>query len=394
MTTALFLAGYLGLALLLGRMARRSCLANARVRDPILETSSGDPVVPRMVIVSASMAAGHDGAAAELARRAVAAGYQVDRIDYLDLLPCGTGSILRAAYRAQLKVAPATWGWLLSLAGRRTGSAWAARVPARLASRRLIQSLTPEPTVVVSTYPLASQALSHLRAEGQLSCRAVTFLTDMSVHPLWVAPNIDGHLALHEVPGAQARLLGARDVEVVGPAVRPEFAPGTPQERRVARNIWGLPTDTILALVVAGSWGVGDVSRTVEDLLETRMVTPVVVCGTNTSLFRALGRLPGVVPLGWVEDMPSLMRASDVVVQNSGGLTSLEARQSGLPVITYRCLPGHGLSNAAALEQAGWAPWARSPSELGSLLAHTLTTSAAVSRECRDPAQVLAGASS
>lgn len=348
---------------------RRFVFTRTQSPVPVASVRADGPRTPRMVIVSASMAAGHDGAAAELARRAGTLGYDVDRVDFLDLLPWGTGAMIRAAYRIQLMVAPATWGWLLPLLGRREGHDWAARVPSRLARRRLREALDPEPCLVVSTYPLASQALSDLRLQGLLTSPAVTFLTDMSVHPLWVAPGIDSHLALHEVPAAQARLLGARDVHVAGPAVRPAFAPATVESRQEARDTWGLPTKARLALVVGGSWGVGDVSRTVDDLLETGVVTPVVVCGSNASLYRSVMRLPGAVALGWVEDMPSLMRACDLVVQNSGGLTSLEARQAGLPVITYRCLPGHGLTNAAALESAGWAGWARDPATLVSLLA-------------------------
>jgi len=70
------------------------------------------------------------------------------------------------------------------------------------------------------------------------------------------------------------------------------------------------------------------------------------------------------------------MHAVDVVVQNAGGMTVQEAAASGLPVISYRCIPGHGLTNAAALHQADVARWARTGSELATLL--TL--------DCRDAA--------
>ncbi|MCW2791964.1 MAG: GtrA family protein, partial [Nocardioides sp.] len=128
----------------------------------------------RVVIVSASMAAGHDGAAAELARRAAALGCRVHRIDLLDLLPLGTGWLLRTSYRLQLRVAPRTWGWLLPLLGRAgRARSWSARVPSWLVRRRLLLALDPAPGMVVSTYPLASQALSDLRSRGLLACPAV-----------------------------------------------------------------------------------------------------------------------------------------------------------------------------------------------------------------------------
>ena len=61
-----------------------------------------------------------------------------------------------------------------------------------------------------------------------------------------------------------------------------------------------------------------------------------------------------------------------MVVQNAGGLTSLEAMASGVPVLSYRCLPGHGITNAAALDEAGLAVWIREESRLAPVLAATL----------------------
>ena len=78
-----------------------------------------------------------------------------------------------------------------------------------------------------------------------------------------------------------------------------------------------------------------------------------------------------MVSRGWVSDMAALMAASDVEVQNAGGLSSLEARQSGLPVVTYRSLPGHGTTNNSGLDEAGWASCARGLVP-GPLAAHEL----------------------
>ncbi len=319
---------------------------------------------PSVLIVSASIGAGHDGAAAEISRQATAAGCSVERVDFLDLFPLGIGHLMRTSYRLQLKAAPATWGWLLSRLVSGAGHRWAARLASRLTRKRLLAVSQDRPDLTISTYPLASQALSALRLGGELRTPVVTFLTDMSVHPLWVAPGVDTHLALHDIAGAAARELGARDVRVVGPAVSPRFTPVTPASRQAARERFQLPSDRALCLVAAGSWGVGDIASTVTALLDGGMVTPVVVCGRNMSLLRHFRAMPGVTAFGWVDDMPGLMHACDLVVQNAGGLTSLEARRCGLPVLTYRSLPGHGLTNSRALESAGWARWARDPEEL------------------------------
>jgi processive 1,2-diacylglycerol beta-glucosyltransferase len=62
---------------------------------------------------------------------------------------------------------------------------------------------------------------------------------------------------------------------------------------------------------------------------------------------------------GWTDDMPALMAAADVLVENAGGLTCMEAFAAGLPVLTYRPIAGHGRGNAAEMEAAGVAAWAQ-----------------------------------
>jgi UDP-N-acetylglucosamine:LPS N-acetylglucosamine transferase len=46
----------------------------------------------------------------------------------------------------------------------------------------------------------------------------------------------------------------------------------------------------------------------------------------------------------------------------------MEALACHIPLIAYRPLPGHGVANAAAFQQAGLAPWARCVEELSDLL--------------------------
>ena len=136
---------------------------------------------------------------------------------------------------------------------------FALRVLIRCTQRRTLRAIAPDSAVVVSTYPGASQVLGSLRRRGRLDVPAITYLTDFSVHPLWVAPGIDAHLAAHAIPAAQARVRGAAGVMVTGPMAGPRFAPAAAAERSAARLRFGLPDGVVLALLVAGSWGVGAV---------------------------------------------------------------------------------------------------------------------------------------
>ena len=321
-----------------------------------------------VAILSAGVGAGHDGAAEELARRLASAGIAVDRLDLLDLLPAGLGRAVQEGYHRMLVRAP--WAYQRIYAGteRAGGGGPVARAVLRTAEKRVLRALRPGIGAVVSTYPGASRVLGNLRRDGRMKVPAITYLTDFSVHPLWVAEGVDLHLAAHAVPAAQARAAGARAVRVCGPVAHPRFRPRTESERSRARVGFGLPADVPLALLVAGSWGVGPIRRVAAEVRECGAAVPVVVCGRNAALTERL-RGDGIEHVfGWVDDMPALMHAADVLVQNAGGLTSLEAFAAGLPVASYRCIPGHGLANAAALEEAGAAVWIRRPDDLPTVL--------------------------
>ena len=327
------------------------------------------PPGTRVVVLSASVGGGHDGAADELARRLRAAGLTAERYDYLDLLPTAVRRLLREGYRRQLDVAPATFEWIFDTLHRHRLLANVSASGAALAGPAMLRVIGNDCALVVSTYPAASHTLGWLRRTGRLSTPAVTYLTDLSAHRLWVAGGIDIHFALHEITAGQAEASGAAGVRVVAPAVAPGFRPDPdPVARAAARQRFGLPATGRLALLATGSWGTGEVEQSAADVIGTGLATPVVACGRNDSLRERLVRGGLGIALGWVEDMPALLRACDVVVQNAGGLSSLEALASGLPVITHRPVPGHGLTNAAALDAAGLAVWVRRPELLAPVL--------------------------
>jgi processive 1,2-diacylglycerol beta-glucosyltransferase len=325
-------------------------------------------------IVSGSFGAGHDAAAAAIADQLAAAGLQTRTWDVVDLMPGRLGRAMRSGYLRQVQSAPATWSWLLHVLERHEGLADGVRDALRTIEGGLLSVAEERPDAWVSTHPFASQALGHLRSSGRLTAPVTTYLTDMSVHRLWVHPGVDDHLAIHDIPARQALTLGARSASVVQPAVSAAFAAvgRDPWRRPQARQALGLPPLERLALITGGSCGIGRLMESARDVAATRVVTPVVLCGTNSRLLARVRRRAGMVGVGWVDDMPALLSAVDVVVQNAGGITSLETAAAGVPMISYRCIAGHGATNAAALEAAGVAAWVRRRDDLGLALLASL----------------------
>jgi processive 1,2-diacylglycerol beta-glucosyltransferase len=332
----------------------------------------------RALIVSASVGAGHDGAAAELAARLEAGGWQVTRQDFLDAVPLRIGVALRDGYEAELRHAPYLyeltykfWYWLPFLAPL------LARVVALATRRRVMRWIDHSGAdVVVSTYPLSTQVLGRLRLyersrwrrERALRIPTVNFVTDFGVHPLWVHRGIDLNLAVHPSAADAAARRSGRPSVAAGPLVAERFAHGR-RRRAETRASLGLGPSDIAVLVTAGSWAVGSVRSTFDALTRQGNFVPVVVCGRDDALRAELERVASqeghrAVIMGWTEHMPELMGACDALVENAGGLTSLEAMRAGLPVVSYQPIAGHGRANTRAMAAAGVSHLARDTDEL------------------------------
>ncbi len=311
-----------------------------------------------VLIVSASMGAGHDGAARELKRRLEDEGHIATTRDFLNAVPARGGRLVRASYEWQLKVVPwsyeATYRSLLAVP---VTTVPLASIIGMLTSWRLRRWVAAtKADVVVSTYPLASLALGRMRKQGRLGVPVVTFITDFAVHPLWTHPGVDLHLGVHPQVAATAMARTGTRAAAPGPLVPQGFISAR-VGRQAARERLGLPDDEQIVLLVAGSWGVGDIEQTFDDVAGAGRYVPLAVCGHNERLRRRLAAKDVGIVFGWTDEMPVLMAAADALVENAGGLTCMEAFASGLPVVTYRPIAGHGRGNAEDMARAGVATY-------------------------------------
>lgn len=337
------------------RTATTMTAHDVSTQDPSAQGPFGRSGVRHVLLVSASIGAGHDQAAAELERRLRAVGCRTTSIDVLEL-GNGEGVRMRRVYAWLLRHAPAVYGWAMRFWAR-----WPAPLEHLVAARsrsveddleRLAVELHPD--LVVSLYNLASQCLGRLRVAGRLEVPVVTYVTDPGAHPYWIHPGVDRHLALLSATAEDLRAYGAPGVEVAGPLVRPGLR--HPIDRDAARRRLGLPSGPIV-LLTSGSWAGGRMLRTVDRLLGSTAVVPVVLCGRNRELQRDVAGRSRAVAVGWMNDITDVLAAADVVVNNAGGLTCLEAMVAGRPVVLFEVLAGHGRFNAETLQRCGAVTW-------------------------------------
>ncbi|NTW02445.1 MAG: glycosyltransferase, partial [Oscillochloris sp.] len=210
-------------------------------------------------------------------------------------------------------------------------------VTARRNIKRLL--LETRPRVVVVTHPLVHRFVCAARRIYRLPCRVVTVVTDLvSLHASWTYPGVD--LAL--VPTDEAyRLMykrGMRPTKLqrTGFPVHPKFADYA-GNNVTARTELGLDNDRFTILLTAGGVGsgrLGDLVRAMEQAYPDRQL--LVVTGKNRALrddLLSAGRPPTSHIYGFVENMETLMAASDIVVTKAGPGTLMEALVMRKPVI-------------------------------------------------------------
>ena len=163
----------------------------------------------------------------------------------------------------------------------------------------------------------------------------------------------------------------AARIQPVGLPVREPFLHVL--DKAQARERCGIPADAKHLLVMCGSMGCGPLEKMTEILSERlppdTMAT--VICGTNKKLYRTLCRRFGdhgrVRILGYVQNVPELMDASELYLTKPGGISVTEATVKGLPMVLVNAVAGCEEHNLRYCLERGMAVTAEAPHELAEL---------------------------
>jgi UDP-N-acetylglucosamine:LPS N-acetylglucosamine transferase len=258
----------------------------------------------------------------------------------------------------------------------------AGRLGELLAGRQVLRALEERRAdVVVSTYPGSTEVLGRLRRRGRLSVPVVAAITDLAALRFWAHPGADLHLVTQSESIPEVRAIAGPLAEVVH--VRglddPRFA--DLPSRQEARSALDLPREGPVVVVSGGGWAVGDLGGAAEQALEVADAFVVVLCGSREEVRAAVAArfdgAPRVRVLGFIDRMPELLAAADVLVHSTAGLTVMEALVTGCSVISYGWGRGHIRANNAAFAQHGMAQVARNRDELRAALRKALQRRAA-----------------
>jgi processive 1,2-diacylglycerol beta-glucosyltransferase len=322
--------------------------------------------MPRILILSASVGAGHIRAAeaVEAALLKLEPSATVKNIDVLTL----TGRTFRRLYSQTyfdiVEKAPHLLGYVYDLLDRprspRSKSDRLRLLVERLNMKPFFELLESERwNAVVNTHFLPAEIIASLRQKGRLATPQMTVTTDFETHRLWVVKPCEHFTTATEEGALYLQHWGAPPecTSVTGIPIHPVFS--EPRDRKAILRSQGLTGDRPIVLQLAGGFGVGPIETIYQEILSIEKPLEIVaVSGRNEDAKKKLEE--ATVPprhrahvLGFTTKMHELLAVGDIVVSKPGGLTTSEALASGTAMAIVNPIPGQESRNSDFLLENG-----------------------------------------
>jgi UDP-N-acetylglucosamine:LPS N-acetylglucosamine transferase len=338
---------------------------------------------PRVLIITALVGAGHELPARALGEQFAreVPGCEVLIEDGLDYLGPLVSTVSHRAPRVVFFRSEWVWDAAFWLFAMFPPTRWLSQQTLYRIERPRLRTLIDElaPDVVVSTWPITTEVLARMRANGEIAVPVVSSITDISALHFWAAPGVDLHLVSYPESASEVRRIAGPTTRIacVHGMTQPEFL--VARTRQEARAALGLPDAGAVVLVSGGGWGVGDVNGAVDVALAAPNVRMVVcLCGRNADLADGLrGRLgadPRVRIEGFTDRISDFMAAADALVHSTGGNTILEAHIRGCTPISYGWGRGHVRLHNRAFRRCGIADVVATEHDLAGAITRAITS--------------------
>ena len=314
----------------------------------------------RLLFLIADTGGGHRAAATAVERQMAASTPGEFAITILDPFSSAKPKVIGGTaglYGPITRHARWLWGGLYHSTNSRTAVAVLERTVLRSVTNAVTAAINDlEPDCVVSFHPLLNHiSVRAVRARAR-RIPVVTVITDLvDIHVAWECRDVDAVVV--PSPGGldHCRRAGipASRCHDFGLAVDRRFTE-LPSDRAGIADIrvrLGVRSESFVVLVCGGADGSGGLVKHAQAIAASPLdLDIVVICGRNERARAALAGLTTsrgrpVRVLGYVNNMPEWMRASDVVVSKAGPGTIAEALCCGLPLLLVWYLPGQERGN-------------------------------------------------
>ncbi len=272
--------------------------------------------------------------------------------------------------------APALWGFLYEFLDH----TWSYRLVRPLRSfinsfnaKKLLDEVVGNPPdVIVSTHFLSPELLGRAKENGLIRSKMITVITDFYPHAVWINPGTDHYWVMADETKQELirRGVPASIITVGGIPVLPTFKPMGRKIELLKK--YGLEENRFTILLTSGSFGFGTQEAILEELKAFKdKIQCFVVCANNKELKATLESKIYPFPLktfGFIDFMPDLMEASDLMVAKPGGSTTSEALTKGVVMVIMASIPGQETRNVKLLKIRDAAYFLNDPREIHGII--------------------------
>ena len=243
-----------------------------------------------------------------------------------------------------------------------------------------------QPDVIITTYPMYQAPLLANFTISRKHIPLLTTITDLvSVHRIWLNPKVDACI----VPTQEVKKLALNSevneekIKITGIPVHPSITIEN-RSKKELRDYLGWDTELTTILAVG--------SRRVEHLVSSMDIInhsgfPIqlaLVAGKDEELCKDLQAVKWHIPVkiyNFVENMPEMMLAADMLVCKAGGLIVTEALACKLPLLLIDAIPGQEIGNMEYVVNNGAGEFANSPVKVLETLSHWFMNDQALLKE-------------
>ena len=218
------------------------------------------------------------------------------------------------------------------------------------------------PEIIIVTHFFPSSLISPIKKK--INFKVISVITDLRVHPLWVAGCVDHYFAALKVTRQDLIDLGvAMDKITVGfVPLREGFLKDIPLESLRKKFYLGARPSLIFVSSSRGSFPY--LKKSIQTLLKSFNI--FLIYGRNLKLKNHLERLnsPHLRFFSFYDEIWELICASSLIVSKPGGMTIFEGLYKKKPFVFTHYIPGQEKENMRLLIKEGIAKFARGGKQL------------------------------
>ena len=361
-----------------------------------------------ILILSASTGGGHNRASNALKSYITSTdkNANVNIIDTLEYCSSALNKTVTLGYKAIAKNAPELYGTVYKRSDKESPFAELVNSLYVQFAKKLYPLIDEyKPDIVVTCHPFASNMMSVLKSSYDVTVPVVSIITDFMPHRSYIGDHIDAYVTASTDTAENLAVKYGVDESLIHPLGMPifnSFYNCDENKRKETLCRLGFSENKPTVLIMAGSFGVTDILKIYENLVELDLdYQIIVITGKNKRLHDAFEKIlnrnlnefetqdissvsanlseANIIRMlydhsealrqeigsklsktfkrstdktkptklfYYVDNVEDYMHISDLIITKPGGLTTSESLACGLPMAVFKAFPGQESQNA------------------------------------------------